>query len=235
MKTFLVLIALLALAPHGELDEQIRELDRRIAAEPSRLDLRLRRGELHRIHGDARSALVDFDFVLGRDPDQRDLHFFRALALRDLDRSRPARRELDRHLAARPDHPEAWRLAAELAESAGDLDRALRCWQRLFALPAPVSPDDALRWAALARRSATTERTRGEELALAALERALERLGPAVAIEIEAARCEARLDRLEAFEARFARISRGLPRRDWFDRTRARILAEVAAEKEEKR
>lgn len=227
MKVLVVLIALLAASPHGEVEDSLRELDRCIAAEPGRLDLRLRRGELLRVHGAPLEGLADFDQVLVRDPSHPHARFFKALAFRDLKRWASARRELDRHLAKRPDHPEGLRLSAKLATDMGAAGRAVADWRALFALPAPVSPDDALAFAAAARLAAEPGLAPAERAALEALEVALARLGPAVAIELEAARCEARLGELEAFERRFAALEARAARRDWFRKMRRSILAEA--------
>ncbi len=228
MKTLCFLIALLAAAaPHGELEDQIRELDARIAAEPARLELRLRRGELLRLHGASLRALADFDAVLLRDPGHPSARFFKALAFRDMKRFAGARRELDRHLARGPREAAALRLSARLGVEMSDFHRACADWRELFDLDDAVSPDDALAWMKAARASAGDDDRLGWSRALGVLERALARLGPAIVIEIEAARCEARLGRLEDLDRRFARLTAGLKKKDWFDRARRAILAEV--------
>ena len=98
-------LAFISPAPaHQGLRDQIEELDLLIAREPGDVGLYLRRGELHRAHGDLDSALRDFDRARTFDPVFAEAAFHLGRALLDAGRPADATRALDPALLLRPDH-----------------------------------------------------------------------------------------------------------------------------------
>lgn len=110
-----ILTALLTLAAgsaapawgHPGIDEQIRDLNQRIVAEPENAALFLRRGELHRIHRDWAKSEADYLKALQLDPDL--LVAQRCLGKMKLESDQPEKAlpALDRYLAERPGDADA--------------------------------------------------------------------------------------------------------------------------------
>ncbi|HKS35910.1 MAG TPA: hypothetical protein VJW76_01885, partial [Verrucomicrobiae bacterium] len=92
---------------HGDLHDQIAAVTRQIDRDPTSATPYLKRGELHRVHGNWEAALNDYTHVARLDPDFEAIDFFRGRMLLDADRPKPARECLNRFLAKRPDHAEA--------------------------------------------------------------------------------------------------------------------------------
>lgn len=135
-----LLAAATALA-HPDLAVQIEALDHAIGAQPGHASLYLRRGDLHRRHGDFAAAEVDFATARQLDPALAALDWREARAL--VDAGRPAEGEalLDRYLLLNPADPAALEERARARSlqglhlaAAGDLAAAIAH----AAHPAPV-------------------------------------------------------------------------------------------------
>lgn len=215
----------LALA-HGQLDEQIQLMTRRIQDAPDHARHRLRRGELWRLQGECHPAesakawdLAEEDFrkALELDPGLRDVHLAWGRARLAAGRPADALAPLERFLAEDPDHAEARLYLARALEGAGRRAEALTAYDRSIATSSRPAPDVYLERAALwVARGCRADALRG-------LEEGIERLGPLVALELRALE-------LEAPEAALVRVERWLKRpgrkEEWHLR-RAEILARL--------
>jgi predicted Zn-dependent protease len=112
MKTFLprfaavaLLLAASAMVPvlaHPGIDEQIADLDKRIAAAPNDATLYLRRGELYRIHREWDRAQADYEHALKLDPELIVVQQTLGRMLLESDRAEQAVAPLTAYLAKRP-------------------------------------------------------------------------------------------------------------------------------------
>lgn len=215
----LPILAILALFPgpaHEDLEIQIARVTQEIFVQPKRADLYLRRGELHRAHGDWAAAKADYARALVADP---------ALAEADLALGRmwlgagdgaQALAAADRYLARRKDHPDglvvrgrALIAARRRIEGAAELGRAL-------ALSPSPNPEVFLDRAQALRAEGGARR----EEALQGLDEGIRKLGPvvtlvnpAIELELELGRVDAALSRLEGLAAKSERKDPWLARR----------------------
>ncbi len=194
-------------AAHEGLHEQIEALDAALARNPEQAGLWLRRGELHRLHRDWRAAGQDYDRAAALDPALPGLLPARAGWLLDTGRPAEARALLDARLADGPD-PTALDLRAQARLALGDTLGACRDLASECAATEAPKPDLFVRRAQLFNRLGVNYL----DSALQALDEGIGRLGPLVALELEAVPLEARRG---AWEAALARIDRlagsGLP------------------------
>lgn len=202
-------------AAHDGLHEQIVALTREIEAHATEPELYVRRGELQRLHRQYDLALADFARARALDP-CRAPSLSEARLYADLGWSERAQAALENHLAARPDDAEALLLRARLREECGALEEAVRDYDRALAGLEPPEPDPYL-----ARANALAVLgPAGVDRALSGLDEALARLGPvsslelrAIELEVERARFDAALVRLEQLASRSPRQERWLAQR----------------------
>ena len=196
-----------ALRAHGDLHNQIADLDRRIVAAPNDAALVLRRAELRRIHREWAAADVDYARVLALEPRHPEAAWLRARAALEAGNAAAALAQRERYLAQHPDHPGA-RLtrARALVASARSPEAVADFALAVEKLPQP-EPDHFLEWAEAQRAAGLPPAAQ-----LATIDRGLRRLGPVPALEALALEIEigtgrfddalARLDRQAAAAAR---------------------------------
>jgi len=218
---------------HAGIDEEIRDVDRRIAARPGDAELVLRRGELHRIHGDFAAARADYDRARRLDPDLAAVDLCLCTMLVQEGRPKEALRAIDRFLAREPDHSGALaargraRLAlGDPAAAVEDFTRAIERAPERF----PPSPDLYLD---RARALASLGDARLGD-AIRGLDDGIARLGDPVALELYAIDLEVRRDRTEAALARLDQIAARSTRKEAWLARRGAIL-EHAGRMEEAR
>ena len=54
-----ILLASSLLGAHAGIDERVKDMDQRVAADPKNAELYVKRGELHRLHRDWPAALAE--------------------------------------------------------------------------------------------------------------------------------------------------------------------------------
>jgi predicted Zn-dependent protease len=91
-----------SVSAHPGIDEQIAELDKRIAAAPTDATLYLRRGELYRIHRDWKQAEADYKQALKLDPDLIIVRQCIGRMMLESDRAAASVQPLEAYLAERP-------------------------------------------------------------------------------------------------------------------------------------
>src|ERR1041384_5725242 len=97
--SFVILSLPLALFAHGDLHEQIAIATKLIQKEPRNAALYLKRGELHRAHGDWDAAMADYDRSTELDPRLEVVDLARGKALLAANWPISAKVTLDRYLA----------------------------------------------------------------------------------------------------------------------------------------
>lgn len=196
-----VILTLPALG-HPDLVAQIERLDERLEAEPQNTDLLIRRGDLYRRHADYSAAARDFEAARALAPDHPEIDFHQGRLSLEAGELDAAVRFLDRFLAAKPQHPGAWRLRAETALGQGEGRRAADAFERAVRHSEAPAP-------ALYREWVLALLAAGDRPgALAAVDAGLERLGVEVSLlglgadtalaDLDAARARYYLDRLPA-------------------------------------
>lgn len=223
----LTLAALLcALVPggagaHGDLHDQIADVTRQIERRPADARLYFKRGELHRLHGERKAALADYDRAALRDPGLGEVDLGRGKALFEAGRLPESRAALDRFLAKRPDHADARLSLARVLVSLRLPDEADAEFARAIDLAGRPKPDlyfeRAKALAAAARLDA----------AIRVIDDGIARLGPLAALDDLAVSIERRRGNHGAALARLDRLHAGRARRESWLARRGEILAEA--------
>ncbi len=218
-----VTLALLIAAPaqgHDGVREQITSLTVQLTRDPSRADLYVRRGELHRVAGDFANARTDLERAASLDAAQPGLPL--AWARLQLDERRPseAAASATRALAAQPNNIAALRLRAEAHVQLRQRDQAVADLTRLIEL-APL-PDTVLERARLLK----DEPARLQQ-ALDGIEDGLRRIGPIVTLQLEAIDLERRLHRVDAARRRIDDITALVPRKEQWLARRGYLLEDA--------
>ncbi|MDA1315173.1 MAG: tetratricopeptide repeat protein [Acidobacteria bacterium] len=212
-------LALLLLAPaglrgHAGIDERLKAMDKRVAADPDNPDLYIKRGELHRQHHDWDAALADYQRALDRDPQSEIVPFVRGRMFFEAGRWVEARADLDHLLGARPDHGEGLltraRLLVKLDQplaAAADYDKVI------VGLSSPTPEYYLERAKALA--SAGPEYS---DRALAGIDQGIKKLGPIFTLVDFAIELELKLDRADQALSRLDQIRPSMAPERWFHR-----------------
>jgi tetratricopeptide (TPR) repeat protein len=222
----IALIVAAAAAPasaHVEIERQVADLSRRIAENPRDASLLVRRGELHRVHGDTDLALADFKTAGAIAPDLPAVHLCTGRTHLEAGRPDQALPCLDRFLSLRPDHVMARVFRARALAALGRrLEAAVEYTEAIRDSTAgdPPRPEYYVERALVLRAEGQAH----VEEALEGLWEGLSRLGPlavlqSLAVELEATRGNypAALDLLEAAWA-------SSPRRETFHVRRGELL-----------
>jgi tetratricopeptide (TPR) repeat protein len=196
-----VLLLPATVTAHGDLHEQIAAMTQRIEQAPSRAELYVRRGQLHRVHREWDAALADYAQAARLDPELTVVEFLRGVVLLDAGRPTAARAALDRFLARRPDHAEAHAARARAHLSLGEPLAASRDFSQAIALLPQPRPEYYLERA----QALVSAGDAHLDDALRGLDEGLDRLGRlvtlqlyAVDLELARARPAAALARLDS-------------------------------------
>lgn len=221
LATLLTLTALSATPgarAHGDLHGQIQRVTREIAAAPS-ARLHLQRGELYHDHEDYAAALADFAEATRLEPTLVAVEFARGRTCFKAGRLPEAHAALDRYLAAKPAHADAYLLRARIRSGLRRHAEAVSDFDRHLALNPQAAPEGFIEradaCAAMGDRAA----------ALAGLDDGLRRLGNLVTLQDAAIAQEIALGRIDAALARVDRMLADLPRKESWLARRGEILA----------
>jgi tetratricopeptide (TPR) repeat protein len=211
---------------HGDLHDQIAEVTRQIARRPDDARLYVKRGELHRFHGERDAALADYDRAARIDPTMAEVDLGRGKTLLEAGRPAPARAALERALERRPAHAEG-RLS--LARVLVRIRRPLEAdaeYARAIRLVDQPKPD-------LYFERATALASSGRvDAAIRVLDEGIERLGSLAALEDLAVSLERRRGTWDGALARLDRSSAGKTRRESYLARRGEILADAGRPEE---
>jgi tetratricopeptide (TPR) repeat protein len=200
--TFVLLLLPAPAAAHGDLHEQIAAMTRRIEQAPARADLYVRRGQLHRAHGEWDAALADYDQAARLDPELAVVDFLRGVALLDAGRPAAARAALDRFLARRPDHAEAHATRARAQVGLGHRLAASQDFSLAIALVPQPRPEYYIERAQALAAAGDAHL----DDALRGLDDGIDKLGPLVTLQLYAVDLELARERPAAALARLDRM-----------------------------
>jgi len=138
LRTFVIALLLATpLAAHEGLHEQIAAMNERIAQEPRNASLYLKRGELHRLHGEWELAARDYDAAQDLDATLRGIELARGMMLFDSGHAADAIAPLRRYVAIEPRDVRGHAALARALRAAGKPQDAAN----EFALAVQQSPD----------------------------------------------------------------------------------------------
>jgi tetratricopeptide (TPR) repeat protein len=206
---------------HPEIELQIAELDREIAAHPGQAELYLRRGELHRIHQSWAEAEADFATARSAAPDLAVVDFHLGRMLLDAGRVAEAKETLDRFLAREPAHVEG---LATRAQALAELGRHRAAAEDLTRAIAAVPESGRPKPSYYLDRARALERTGQLDEAVRGLDEGLLRLGQPVTLQLYAIELDLARDRYDAALARLDRIAAASERQESWLVRRAEIL-----------
>jgi tetratricopeptide (TPR) repeat protein len=212
-----VLVFLIA-APamgHGDLTDQISEINAKIRMNPVSAEFYLKRAELHRLQGRDTEAVADYDRAEKLDPKLSGVHLGRARLLLASSRFAEAKAELDTFLASHPAHVDAIVTLGRVEAGRGRYLIAAEHFARAIAL----SPQPELEY--YAERAAALAAAGGKHVsdALRCLDEGMTRLGNLPALGLVAVDLEVKLERFDAALTRLDGLSAVSHRKDaWLAR-----------------
>lgn len=219
----LVVCSQCAVQAHDGIHARLARLDTAIAEQPGQAELLVRRADLHRRHGDATRAWADLRRAGALPGGAAEGRPVEALLARDLGWLHLARRTIAAHLAAQPGDGDGHVLHAELLASLGRSTASLAAYRRALAIQPAPGPE-------LFLAAAATLKSRGDagrEAALTLIAEGLARLGPQVALQLEAVTLEVALGRLDDALGRLTELSRASSRPERWLAQRGDLLWEA--------
>ena len=231
----LCLLTSLPATAHPDLELQIQELTRRIADDPADAHLYFERGELHRIHEDWPSALVDYERARDLDPalDAVDL----GLGKLRLEAGQPqaALAHLQRFLDRRPGHADALVQRGRALARVGDPLAAAKDFTQAIERRVEDGGRPAPELFIERARELVSAGDEHRAAALSGLEEGLDLLGWPITLEIEALEIEMALGRVDQAIHRVDRLASASRRAEWWLVQRARILESAGRLSDSKR
>lgn len=203
---------------HPGIDEQIADLDERIAATPTDATLYLRRGELYRIHRDWKQAESDYGHALKLDPDLVIVQQCIGRMMLEADRAAEAIKPLETYLAERSRDTKTLALLSRAYLKLGKNLEAAQSYTRTLAsvTDGKPRPEYYLERA----RALVAAGTKHIDQALAGLDEGLKALNHpvtlqlyAIELEIDHLRYDSALGRLDQIASRSVRKETWLIRR----------------------
>jgi len=217
-----------AAAAHEDLHERIAAVGREIARDPARVDLYVKRGELHRLHRDWALARADIEHAGRLDARAAGLDLLRARLYVDLERFDAAFVVVDRILDERPRDLDALALRATLAVRRARYAAALRDFERLLEIASPPRPELYLARAAALLAESPADLAR----AVASLDQGIAALGDLPSLQLRAIELERARGRADAALERLGRVARRSARQERWLAERGEILLEAGREAE---
>ena len=216
---------------HLGVDEQIEQINAEIAAAPTDGELYLRRGELHRIHGNWDLAGADYRTALQLAPQMEAVDLAYGTMLLDADRPAEAIAPLQRFLQRRPEHVRGWVALGRAQTGIERHDEAVRSFDRAITVHDPDSfprPEFYLERARALSRLTPPQLPR----AIEGLDQGCERLGDPITLALLAIEFELELKRYDAAIGRIDKIANRLRRNETWLLRKGEIL-EIAGRTEE--
>jgi tetratricopeptide (TPR) repeat protein len=122
-----------SLLGHGLLDERLRDVSAEIKQSPKDVNLYIKRGKLHQEHSAWADAMSDYKKVLGLDPANKEVYFWRAKLYRAKGELPKAEKDLAEYLRYRPlsamghaEMAELMQLMHRPADAAAHYDQAIK-------------------------------------------------------------------------------------------------------------
>jgi tetratricopeptide (TPR) repeat protein len=225
---FRIAVALAALAcaaalrAHPEIEDALTRLNAQIAASPADADLYVQRGELYARHEEW--IVAEANYLRAAELSPRHPRLDRARGALELATGRPAeaRFHFDAALAHSPADAEALVLRARAHVALKARDAAMTDFNAALSLIATPSPELFLERAALLAPAD----------AIRSLDEGVERLGPAITLQLRALALEESLGRIDAAVARLNRIADQSERKEAWLKCRGDLLARAGRMRE---
>jgi len=213
---------------HGSANDRIEVLGVAIAREPTHVEFLVERADLYREIGELSHALADYERALRLDPARDSLHLARALTLVEQGDFAEALVSVDTFIDRDPDHPRAWRVRAGALSALHRVADAISSLNCAIALADPPAPEDYLRRAELLASLGPSSL----DIAIAGLDDGLEKLGPAVTLQLFAVELERRRGTYDAALTRLDEMQRQYDRVESVLALRGDILAQAGRDQE---
>jgi cytochrome c-type biogenesis protein CcmH/NrfG len=206
---FICLLVPTALArAHPAVEEQIRDLRGRIAAEPGNAGLYLQRGELYRLHGDWQAARADYERSRRLDPELTRVDLSLGRMWLEADRLSESITALERYLGRSAEDAEGWALLGRARRKSEKPGEASHAFERAIEISLRAGRKPSPDWFLARARSLAAAGPGFRERALQGLDEGLAVLGEPVALHLEALRLERDLGRTAAALSRLDRLQR---------------------------
>jgi predicted Zn-dependent protease len=215
---------------HLGVHEEIEEVTRRIERSPERAELYLKRGELHRLHGEWALAAADYTRARMLDEELAAVDYCYGRMLLEAGMPGMAVVALDHYLAKRPRDARALVTRARAWSRLGRHRWAADDHAAAIAGQAAPRPEHFLERA----RALTAAGDAYIEEALAGIDAGIARLGNVVSLQVHAVELELRLERWDAALERLETLARGAARKESWLAQKGRVL-KAAGRKEEAR
>lgn len=204
----------LALA-HGDLHDQIVAISQRIQADPSSVDLVIRRAELYREHEQWPEAAADYYRAEVLDRGRAAINLGRGKMFLATGKLGAARTQLDTVLKAQPHHVDALVTRAQVLQAQGKHLAAAADYAQAIATASEPEPDFYL-GRANALSQSSTARTND---AIACLDEGIARLGKLPTLSLAAIELELGQGAFDSALARLDTLREGQPRQEgWLER-----------------
>jgi len=224
----LCLVLPAGVAAHQDLSDRIAELTKEIARHPKNAALYLKRGELHRLHGEWDAASADYDHATQLAPDLAAVDLARGDMLLAAGRLPAAKIALDRFLAKQPEHAVGLVLRARVLTQLGQHVAAAADFTRAIAHEPDPLPEHYLE-----RAQALAAEGEGHlDEALGGLDEGIQKLGPLVVLELLAIDLELRKKNYDAALARLEQIAAQSQRKEEWLVRRGEILEQAGRAEE---
>jgi predicted Zn-dependent protease len=223
---FLLMLPALARA-HPALEEQIRHLSERIAAQPENADLYLHRGELHRIHGDWQAAQEDYERSRRLAPELTRVDLYLGKIWLEAGRLPQSIAALERYLGHSADDAEGWALLGRALRASEEPGEASIAFDRAIGAAIRAGRNPPPEWYLSRARSLVATGPGFRKQALQGLREGLAQLGEPVTLHLEALRLERDLRRTEAALSRLDHLQRSANLEASWLMLRAEVLEEA--------
>ena len=218
LTTGLILLITIAVFAHGELSGQINQLTQKIKLDEKNANLYLQRGELHRLNGNAKAALEDYDRTQKLNPKLSEVDLARARLFFDAAMPELAEISLKRFLQIQPNHTEALILLAKTHLEEKNIKAALAEYDQAISTASRLKPDYFI-----ARAEILMKLKRSDE-ALRGIDEGIEKLGNLITLQEKAISYETNLKRWDAALNRINKVIEQFSRKETWLVRRAEIL-----------
>jgi tetratricopeptide (TPR) repeat protein len=126
---------------HGDIDEQIISVSKRLEANPTDPELYIKRGDLYRLHQDWQASLADFKQGQKLSPENREIHFYMGRLFWDSGEPENAKSNLDNYLSHYPDSIGGLTLRSRVLAKMNKVSLAVKDISKAIDLQSPPLPD----------------------------------------------------------------------------------------------
>lgn len=218
-----LLVGMAAVYAHGDLHEAITALTAAIARDPNNVQLQVQRAELYLQHHEWEAGLADCAEAMRRSSDTTDLMLLRAKLSFGAGHAADARLDIDRFLAAIPQHAEAHLLRARILVALKQHVAAGDDYAAAIAGFAQPQPDHYIEYAQMLAAAGPEH----IDAALVVLDRGLVHFGQLVTLQTAAIDLERTRGRYDAALARLEALRPTLPRAELYLAQKAALLEQA--------